>query len=81
MANPESTDDGPSLEIRPEAQAQLDRIAAEDPEAAKAMRDVFATLRQAVSETKAGRYKSFEEAMAAMGFPVERIEVDEEPND
>jgi hypothetical protein len=51
------------LKVSPEVQAQIDA----DPELAETVRDLSARLRQATSEFEAGRYKSMEDALAAMG--------------
>lgn len=48
--------------IAPELQAQLDA----DPELAEAMRELFASFRQAHHAVETGTHKSFDEAMEAI---------------
>lgn len=48
--------------IMPDVQAEMDS----DPELAEAMRDMFATFRQAEADVKSGKYDTFEDAMEAI---------------
>jgi len=61
-----SDDDQDAVRFTPEAQADFDRLAVEDPETAAVYRELFANMRQAAHAWKTGQYQSFEEAMEAI---------------
>lgn len=70
-------DKTPEVILSPHAQAQVDA----DPDLAKAMREFSALARQAMQDVEDGRYKSFDEAMAAKGLEATKIDLDDLPKD
>jgi hypothetical protein len=69
--------------ILPEAQAELDKIAAEHPEVREVVREFMANVRQARQGVIEGRYASFEDAMEAItgSRPEPMDECDDEDDD
>lgn len=63
------------VEISPQVRARM----ADDPELAEAMREMFASIKNAMQGVKDGRYKSFADAMEAItGHRPERIVLGED---
>lgn len=61
---------------------QVKTALADDPEAAEALRDFSATLRQAYQGLKEGKYETFEDAMEALtGKRPERVEDEDDKAD
>lgn len=74
-------DDDP-IRYAPGFQEQLNKIVADDPEAADVFRDFFAKMRQAHHAWQEGRYASFDDAIEAItGERPTPIDVDDEDID
>lgn len=79
---PEPDPERDTVIILPEAQAAIDKMMAQSPEAADDIRDILAVIRQAHQGWQSGKYPSFEDAMEALtGERPERVDLDdpEEP--